>query len=1114
MRNFDYLKEIPALSDLHYFCDIAEETQTKFPHVSAQNCRLALEWIVKAIYKLKSISVDPKDSLYELMTGDPFVSFVEDDRIMMAAHYVRKVGNAAAHDGKASGKQSFFCLLNLYNLIGAILLKLRVLNTLAPFDKNLIPGAPEKSVVSIRVVPEVKGSFTESVDEKAVEKPAAIPEGAIDYSEAETRRLFIDLMLADAGWEVMTNKGAIVPGKACIEIELEGMPNDAGVGYADYVLFANDGKPLAVVEAKRTTKDPSVGRHQAQLYADLIEKKYGIRPVIYYTNGYTTTIIDGLGYPDRNVLGFHTQNDLEILIQRRSRSQITDLKVKDEITDREYQKRGIRAICEHFNSNHRRGLLVMATGTGKTRVSISLVDVLMRNKWAKNILFLADRTALVSQAKRNFVKLLPDVPMCVLSEQKDPDLNARIIFSTYQTMINYIDTDEKLFSIGRFDLIIIDEAHRSVFGKYNSILDYFDALIVGLTATPREDVDRSTYDLFQLEGGEPNFAYELDEAVEDGYLNYYDVIPRTTSILQQGIKYNDLTEEEKKQMDEIWKYEALKNGALYNLDQDTPDKHPGHRDIHKNEIFKYIFNVDTIDKVLTDLMDNGQKIHGGDMLGKSIIFAYNHQHADLIVQRFRILYPQYGEEFCVLIDNYVNYAKDLIENFEMRDKMPQIAVSVDMLDTGIDVPDILNLVFFKPVYSKIKFFQMIGRGTRLSPGVFGPGKDKGNFYIFDWCGVFEYFGKNPKGKEPLPTISLTERLFGLRLDLACALQHSKYQSEEYPKSLHDEMKRILLGQVKELNDNHISVRQQWEMVDKYRKEDNWVYVSTLDALDIKAKIGPLLVKGTTDEAAKRFDVLVLNVQFSMVSEDVQAENSKTGITQVAEKLQEKGSIPQVAAKMNLIKELASPTFWESASLQKLEHVRNEIRDLVKFILGESGKKFIIDIDDVVLEGASGPAIMPKMSYKQRVIDYLAKNRNLPVLQKIFNIQKLTQKDIAELEEICWKELGTKEEYQRYIEKGKMICGDSVAAFIRSQIGVDRVVAVQQFSKFLSGHNLNSLQEEYLKTIITYVCENGDITTSTLVQDSPFCDFDWIETFGQNTIYIKNYVENLHDVIVA
>lgn len=1103
MSNFDYLKDIEALSDLYKFCKVAEDTQKTDFNNSAINCRRGLEWMVKAIYKLKGIELKKQDSLYELMTAEPFTDFIGDDRIMKSAHYIRKIGNKSAHSGDVKGGESFFALLNLYDVIGFILLKLGVLAELPPFDRNLISDKPGLYIATSSET-EVTDRIMENIKpEKALNPDTVSIESSL--TEAETRKYFIDIMLEEAGWSVLGENGSLVPGKACIEVEVQGMPNAQNKGYADYVLFGTNGKPLAVIEAKRTSKDPKVGRQQAILYADCLEQQYGVRPVIYYSNGYRTYVIDGLGYPDRELLGFHTADELELLIQRRDRGPITDFSINDQITDREYQKRGIKAICEHFNTNHRRGLLVMATGTGKTRVAISLTDVLMRNAWVKNVLFLADRTALVNQAAKNFTKLLPAATVSVLSDNRMPDMNARIMFSTYQTMINYIDTESKLFSIGRFDLIIIDEAHRSIFGKYMATFDYFDALLVGLTATPRDQVDKSTYDVFELETGEPNFSYEFSEAVKDGYLVDYTTISRTTRRLREGIKYNTLTEEEKEQLEQVWEYEKAKNA----LDPDAEY----HRDIESNEIFKYIFNLDTIDKVLQDLMTNGLKIQSGDLLGKTIIFAYNHKHAVKIVERFYTLYPELGPDFCVLIDNTVNYAQTLINNLEERNKLPQIAVSVDMLDTGIDVPDILNLVFFKKVYSYIKFWQMIGRGTRLSENVFGAGEDKKTFYIFDWCGNFEFFDENPRGREALPQISLSEKIFGLRADVAFTLQHANYQADEKARKLHDEIKDLLMAQVNALNTKHISVRQNIEVVDRFKNKESWVALSATDVLDLKNKVARLVLPEKDNEAAKKFDAIMLYIQLSVIDSSVNADRYKTKVEIIANKLQEKVTIPQVQAKLDLIKEISMPSFWENVSLDRLEYVRKEIRDLVQFIVGTGKQDFVLDIKDIIEEKEPVDVKPLKVSYKQRVAEFLAQNADLPVFVKIKNIEQLNQEDIQELERILWTELGTEEEYMDYLQNSKMTFSKNVAAFIRSQIGIDRRVALEKLSQFFSDNNFTSLQEEYLKTIITYVSDHGDISPETLVNESPFDEFEWIDVFGTDFVKVRNYVQQLHNSIV-
>ena len=1123
MRNFDYLQEL-GLTDLHNFCSAAEELQVSNPDLSAISARKALEYVVRALYLMKNIEIPERASLFELVDGEAFRSFIGDDRVMMAVHYVRKVGNNGAHGTKVTKRESFFCLLNIYNVVAAILHKLTVLQEVKPFDKSLIPDSPQApNLTPTKVTVTPQSTIVQTANKNAVEDKTPVVGVPTDISEAETRKLYIDLMLKEAGWDVLDTEGAIQPSKACIEVEVEGMPHygqgseeqsaleygqfaaedlgstGMGKGYCDYVLFGSNGLPLAVIEAKRTSKYPLVGKHQAELYADCLEKRYGVRPVIYYTNGFETNIIDGLGYPPRRLYAFHTESDLELLIQKRQRHDITDFSVKDSITDRHYQKMAIKSVCEHFNTKHRRGLLVMATGTGKTRVSISLVDVLTRNGWVKNVLFLADRIPLVSQAHKNFVKLLPHMTTSILSEDKDPDTTARITFSTYQTMINYIDTDEKAFSVGRFDLIIIDEAHRSIFGKYSAIFNYFDALLVGLTATPRDEVDRSTYETFQMEQGVPNYAYELEDAVADHYLVNYKGFKRGSLILKEGIKYDKLSNEEKEQLESVWEYEKARKA----IDDDDY-----HRNIENNEIFKYIFNKNTIDYVLQDLMENGLKVQSGERIGKSIIFAYNHRHAEMIVDRFNELYPEYGAEFCALIDNYVTYSKDLIDRFEIRDGNPQIAVSVDMLDTGIDVPDVLNLVFFKTVKSKIKFMQMVGRGTRLSKDIFGTGKDKEYFYIFDWCRNFEYFDKNPDGQKALLAPSLTEKIFSIRTRIAFHLQHQKYQEDEYAKGLHDEIKALLKEQVSVLSDSHISVREKWADVSRFKDDDAWVYISEVDVNTLSNEIAPLLPKNTLDENAKKFDLLVLLIELSLLDEETNAKRPIQSVQTIAEKLQEKATLPQVQAKMGTIKEVLTDVAWQNVSLTWLEKVRNDLRDLLKFLLGQGNQSFTVDIEDEISDEGMTEGITPRMSYKQSVLDFLSNNRNLPVLQKIYNMEQLTAADIVELERILWKELGSKDDYNRYTNG--MTCGSNVAIFIRSMVGVDRKNAVRRFSDFISGHELNAEQEDFLLTIIAYVCENGDITKETVVNEPPFDER--LAVFTPYMLPLAKYIDTIHAVI--
>lgn len=1107
MSNFAYLQQVPELAQLHKYCYRAEQYQKSDPDSSANNSRKGLEWIVWAIYRLKDKAEEYEGKvLADLLNGEPYLTFIGyDQKIMRDADYIRRVGNIGSHVGQeVSEKQSFFAVLDLYNVVGAILQKLGLVANLASFNKDLMEGKPVfiPSTDEPEPTKEEVETIRTQVPAAAIESPAAPVEPVTTAAdEAETRKMYIDLLLAEAGWKVSTIDHAIQPAMACVEVEVCGMPTMSGKGYVDYVLFGADGKPLAVVEAKSTIKSVTVGIQQAKLYADCLEKQYGVRPVVYVSNGLETKMVDdGLGYPPRTLWGFHSLKDLVLLHQRRGRQDMKDLKVKNTIAGRPYQQQAIHAVCEWMNLKHRRGLIVMATGTGKTRTSIALVELMMRNGWVKNVLFLADRTSLVHQAHVNFEALLPDCSMCELSDKtKEVDYNARITFCTYQTMIKYVDADVKQFSVGHFDLIIIDEAHRSVFGQYRSIIDYFDAMAVGLTATPRDEVDRSTYELFGMDD-EPNFAYEYRQAVDEGFLVDYHAVKRGTKILRNGIKYKDLSEDEKKQMDKVFDYE-LAQGLL---DPAAPTKV---HDIDANKIFKYIYNKDTVDKVLDDLMECGLKVESGEKLGKTIIFAANHQHAELIVERFNERYPNHGADFCLLIDSQVNFSQTLIDKLSVRDKLPQIAVSVDMLDTGIDVPDILNLVFFKPVRSYIKFWQMIGRGTRLSKDIFGTGKDKEYFMIFDLCENFEFFDMNPKGHEVSESISLTQRLFNIQTELVYGLQAEQYQKNPDTKQLYEELKVSLIKQMKELDDHSVNVKKHWTVVAKFRSEESWKALTLLDVQDLRHEVAPLVNALPDEENAKKWDLIMQQVQLGKVDPAFKATSSTNHMVKVAEVLKGKASIPQVMQKMNVLHEVTAPGFAQSAGVMDLERVRVELRELVKFLVGQKITTFTLNIEDIVEKGGDIAALNPVMTYKQKVFDYLRENRDLPVLQKIYNLEPLTARDVIELERIFWNELGTKEDFLNKLDHNL-----SIAMFIRSVIGVDRQIALQRFLDLIQNHKLTSVQEEYLNSIIGYVCKNGDITPQVvLAKNSPFPSPQ--RAFGPMAIKVKTYIDILHESIL-
>lgn len=1020
------------------------------PAERVRGYRHVLSLAVDYIFDYSKVKKPDKASLLELIDSDVIADFVKDGDIVNSLHYIRILGINAEHEQKIKKTEDKLAQNNLFYLIGLI-------------------------------------EAQEQGKRSEYQKPPYM-------SEATTRRLYIDLYLREAGWDVMETENVCAAGKAGVEIQVDGMPNTQGIGYCDYVLFGRDGKPLAIVEAKKASVSPEKGRHQVDLYGECMKAKYGYKPILYYTNGYVTKIIDGL-YPDRQVMAFHTIDELELMMQRRNRNDITDTKVDPYIAGRPYQSMAITNLCEWLNAKHRRGLLVMATGTGKTRVSIALVDVLSRNSWVKNVLFLADRTSLVHQAKVNFNKLLPNMSICELSGNEDKDFNARLMFCTYQTMINYIDAEDKRFTSGRFDLIIIDEAHRSIFNKYGSIFTYFDSLLVGLTATPKSEVDANTYRIFGCESGTPNFDYSLDEAVKDHYLVDYKSFNRTTQILKRGVKYKDLSPEDQQKVDQY-----------FAEDVPTPDF-----TIPENKIFKKIFNEDTCRKVLEEVMVNGIKTNGGEKIGKTIIFAYNHHHAEMIVDCFHEMYPNHPANYCQLVDNYVKYADDLITKFEEDDEF-RIAVSVDMLDTGIDVPAVVNLVFFKPVKSKIKFVQMIGRGTRLCPDLFGKGKDKTHFVIFDYCGNFDYFDQHPDGTDGSQIRSLSQRFFEIRLDVLYELQRIEYQETAFGRAYYNKIKQDLISEVAGLKSHscRMQVRSEMQYVDKYSDFDVWTCLSPVMVKEIKLHITPLLESGLKgNDLMIAFDVRMLDIELSVLVQGNTAGANKDVkiIREVAQYLLTKASVPQILEKAEQLKTLVSENFWASPSVESLEQLREDVRELMKFL--ERGKTPPIDIDvndETEANGEDGGGTIDIRTYREKVIDYLASHTDSAVIQKIQKLEKINADDLKELERILWQELGTKDEYEDSTDI------DNLAVFIRSLVGVSQDTINEKFGEFLNGNTLNAQQQEFVKGIIDYVRENGDIRREDLIEKSPFDQQFVGDLFGENISIVIQIVDYIHSCV--
>jgi type I restriction enzyme, R subunit len=1058
----------------------AEKNVYTAPPYAAVLCRKSLEEWIRWIYENDGDLELPYDTSLNSLLHNQDLRDLLAPSVFRQVNLVRKLGNDAVHASiKIQPEEALHVLKIMHGFITWVM---RMYSSekidARPFDASLIPQ--DQPVVKYKdriAVLEIEFKKTqELLRQKEVELERIQQVKAqhtkvsppVDPNEKVTRELYINLLLREAGWDP---SGANVA-----EYPVTGMPTgdgkNNGPGFVDYVLWGDNGKPLAVVEAKRTSRDSRVGANQAKLYADCLEKMHGQRPVIFYTNGFETYIWDDTWYAAREIFGFYKKEELELIIQRRTtRTSITQAPVDPAIADRYYQIEAIRSVSKVLENKGRESLLVMATGTGKTRTAAALVDVLSKCNWAKRVLFLADRNALIYQAKNAFTNLLPNLPAVDLTKEKD-SLHARVVFSTYQTMINLIDKEydgnQRHFGIGHFDLIIFDEIHRSVYNKYKAIFQYFDGYRVGLTATPKAEGDRDTYHLFGLEPNMPTYAYELDDAVEEKYLVPPYQVSVPVKFHRDGIKYADLSSEERLAYEEMF---------ADPITGEYPDE------INNTALNTWLFNEDTVDHVLAFLMEHGIKVAGGDRLGKTIIFARSHKHALFIKERFDRQFPHLGGHFCKVIDNYEEYAYTILKDFSEKDGAPHIAVSVDMLDTGIDVPEIVNLVFYKPIRSSAKFWQMIGRGTRLCKDLFGPGQDKENFIIFDFCENFEFFGNKPKGLDSKRPRSLTERLFEQRIKLTFHLQ-----KKNTPETLQyaDELKAFMLDQVNKLEESSFLVRQHWRTVEKYRDLFRWNALDELEVKEVMDHIAPLVYEQGDDEQAKRFDQLCYNMELDLLIKGSVSGQWMNETLSICAALSKKGAIPMVGVKIPLIKDVQTPIYWQDVTLSKLETLRKELRDIIRFIEKSSGMVFYSNFDDEIQNVAFEPqkiiANKNLEAYRKRMEEYVLKNRNHITIHKLRTNQPISKTELKELDKMLFEqgEVGTHEDFVKAY-------GDQpLGQFIRSIVGLDKESVNIAFSRFVNDPTLNSTQIRFVNLIIQYLSTNGYLTSDKLFEP-PFTD---------------------------
>ena len=1127
MSNFTFLQaEWP---DIFEAARKAEGAVHPDPRTACFYARRALELTVAWAFKSDAALRLPYQDNLSALLHEPTFKAAAGDAVFSKARVINQLGNQAVHSQRVIQSTDALTAVRELFHVGYWLARTYTRGARPPagavFDASMLPATapvPKQTMDQLKKLEAALGERDEKLSElladkstldeelkrlreevaKAKKAAAAQPD-THDYSEASTRKYLIDPLLHEAGWPLDQRVDR--------EFEVDGMPNQKEKGYVDYVLWGNNGLPLALVEAKRTTKSADIGRQQAKLYADCLERRFGRRPIIFYTNGFDHWIWDDQRYGPRQVQGFYKKAELELMLLRRTtRRPLNGAPINTNVVERFYQHRAIRHIGEAFEGGERKTLLVMATGAGKTRTVVALCEQLMACNWAKRILFLADRVALVKQAVGAFKTHLPASSPVNLVTEKDTE--GRVYVSTYPTMMGLIDETrdgQRRFGVGHFDLIIIDEAHRSVYQKYGAIFRYFDSLLVGLTATPKDEIDANTYGIFDLERGVPTDAYSLEEAVQDGFL----VPPKAVSVplkfQRDGIKYDDLPDEEKDAWDEIEWAE----------DDGTPDR------VEADALNKWLFNIDTVDKVLAHLMTHGQTVAGGDRLGKTIIFAKNQKHAEFMAQRFNINYPHYKGEFARVIHCGLPYAQTLIDDFSTVEKAPHIAISVDMLDTGIDVPEVVNLVFFKLVRSKTKFWQMLGRGTRLCEDLFGPDQDKKFFYIFDFCQNLEFFRQNPVTTDGALGKSLGARLFEARLELIGELDRpllegpplnvaeadvAAYGEVETPRQLRRAAAELLQAEVASMNFDNFVVRAKREVVEKYREPLAWTILRPAAIAELSRQVAGLPNElDPEDEEAKRFDLLILNLQLARLRVEPAFGRLAQQVRDIAALLEAKVAIPMVKDQIVLIEEVQTEQWWEDVTLPMLEKVRRRLRALIKLIDKLQRKPIYTDFEDDI--GTAQEIVLPPFAsaetferFRAKTRAYLREHESHITIYKLRMNKPLTKSDLDELERMLEASgVGSATYLQRAKEEN-----DGLGLFVRSLVGLDREAAKQAFGGFLAGKTFSASQTNFVNLIIDHLTEHG-VMAAALLYESPFID---IAPRGPDALFVSAQVAELVTIL--
>lgn len=1084
--NFEILRNnYPELSDLGGF---AEQYVGPDPSSALVKMRSFAEIMVGYVYQEYGIPRPWQPSLNDLINNEAFRSVIPSV-VLDKFHAIRIHGNKAAHGDKQTTQKGLWLLKESFDLACWFHI------AIAKGSRDECPAYQEPTVVALtggvewnvdnkRILEqlaaqeahmqqllqelEAKQASLQVVEKKAAELETLAAKGkkaadALEFDEETTRLRLIDSMLVDAGWEVGVqgaNTEFVVQ-----EEEVQFQPTATGIGYADYVLKDDSGKPLAVVEAKRTAKDSNIGRKQAQLYAEGLEKMHGQRPMIFYTNGFDIWMWDDAnGYPPRKLFGFYSKDSLQYLVnfQRASRKPLDTISPNPAIAGRLYQMEAIKRVAEKFTVGYRKSLIVQATGTGKTRVAISITDLLIRANWVKRVLFLCDRKELRKQAKNVFNEFINE-PLTIVGSQTAKDRNKRIYLATYPAMMKVFQT----FDVGFFDLIIADESHRSIYNRYRDIFQYFDCLQVGLTATPVDFISRNTFQLFNCEEKDPTAYYPLEKAVEEGYLVPYEVYSHTTAFMRSGIKYNQLTDEQKQQLED---------------DGEDPESF----NYEAPEIDRQIFNKETNRAILRNLMENGIRETSGQHVGKSIVFARSHLHAVLLAQLFDEMYPQYGGNFCQVIDNYDPRAEQLIDDFKGfgSNKELTIAISVDMLDTGIDIPEIVNLVFAKPIKSKVKFWQMIGRGTRLCLDLFSPGHHKTVFRIFDHWGNFEYFEQDKPEVEPTQSKPLMQRVFEARVDLAeTALNKSEL-------AIFSDAIELIAQDLNSLPEQTIAVKEKWKEKRTVSKPEVLNQFAPVTVQMLRREMAPLMqwvnLPGHLD--AYQFDLLLTQMQVDLLRQSGRFADLKDECLSRVDGLIM--HLNPVRAKAETIKQVKNPAFWVDSTVAGLEGVRQDLRGIMHHHNSGGGNPLpprTVDVEDGGIEFKQRKANLKEVdmiAFRRRAEETLKPlfDKN-PTLIKIRNGQIVSEADLNALTSmVLTQNPGVNLELLRefYTETATPL-----DFMIRSIIGMDSQVVKERFEIFVHRYpQLSSTQIRFLSMLENHISKYGSIELGRLYE-TPF-----------------------------